>query len=91
MYCMVELASSPGHSQILSHSRDKIWEWPGDEAMVELQVATSYCMHIGIVLYIMYCLVEVDLSSSKLLKMCPPASLLPIGRLQRDNYVYTVY
>ena len=33
------LASSPGHSQILSRSRgekprlrDKIWEWPGDEA-----------------------------------------------------------
>ena len=32
------LASSPGHSQILSSSqfsprlRDKIWEWPGDEA-----------------------------------------------------------
>ena len=32
------LASFPGDSQILSHSRfspwlrDKIWEWPGDEA-----------------------------------------------------------
>ena len=29
------LTSSPGHSQILSLSpqlRDKIWEWPGDEA-----------------------------------------------------------
>ena len=32
------LASSPGHSQILSRSRfsprlrDKIWEWPGDGA-----------------------------------------------------------
>ena len=29
------VASSSGHSQILSRSRgvqDKIWEWPGDEA-----------------------------------------------------------
>ena len=36
------VASSPGHSQILSHSsgenqvslqlQDKIWEWPGNEA-----------------------------------------------------------
>ena len=27
------LASSPGHPQILSpRLRDKIWEWPGDEA-----------------------------------------------------------
>ena len=32
--CYWTLASSPGHSQILSCSRlrDKIWEWPGDEA-----------------------------------------------------------
>ena len=35
--CTDKLASSPGHSQILSRSRgeklrDKIWEWPGDEA-----------------------------------------------------------
>ena len=29
--CMI-VASSPGHSQILSRSRYKIWEWPGDEA-----------------------------------------------------------
>jgi len=29
-----KVASSPGHSQILSHSckLDEIWEWPGDEA-----------------------------------------------------------
>ena len=28
-----DVASSPGHSQILSRRlRDKIWEWPGDEA-----------------------------------------------------------
>ena len=34
------VASSPGHSQILSRShgekprlRDKIWEWPGNEAI----------------------------------------------------------
>ena len=27
-----KLASSPGHSQILSRSRgEKIWEWPGEE------------------------------------------------------------
>ena len=55
--CTVHIASSPGHSQILSRSRgeksgeglgaklrhgpemvdsvrDKIWEWPGDEATV---------------------------------------------------------
>ena len=37
--CVCGLASSPGHSQILSRSRfspqlrDKIWEWPGDEAI----------------------------------------------------------
>ena len=41
-YC---LASSPGHSQILSCSRgeksgDKIWEWPGDEA--------TYCLLAGL-------------------------------------------
>ena len=30
------LAPSPGHSQILSRSRDKIWEWPGDEARCQL-------------------------------------------------------
>ena len=31
-----QITSSPGPTQILSHSRgekcDKIWEWPGDEA-----------------------------------------------------------
>ena len=31
---MYVVALSPDHSQILSRSRgDKIWEWPGDEAM----------------------------------------------------------
>ena len=32
---MIIVASSPGHSQILSPQlRDKIWEWPGYEAMI---------------------------------------------------------
>ena len=35
----IYVASSPGHSQILSRGRgeklrDKIWEWPGDEANI---------------------------------------------------------
>ena len=45
----LRVASSPGHSQILSRSfpnfsprlRDKIWEWPGNEARLRvLQVIT---------------------------------------------------
>ena len=40
-YTVHAVTSSPGHSQILSHSRgkksprlrDTIWEWPGDEAI----------------------------------------------------------
>ena len=28
-WSQLPLASSPGHSQILSRSQDKIWEWPG--------------------------------------------------------------
>ena len=44
------IASSPGHSQILSRSclRDKIWEWPRDEAMKNKGLALqdySYNLH----------------------------------------------
>ena len=35
-FYIVDIASSPGYSQILSPQlQDKIWEWPGDEAIVD--------------------------------------------------------
>ena len=33
-----KIVSSPGHSQML---RDKIWEWPGDEAITEIYLTLS--------------------------------------------------
>ena len=48
------IASSPGHSQILSHScispqlRDKIWEWPGDKGrFVQAVITSSFFQGIG--------------------------------------------
>ena len=48
-----DIASSPGPSQILSRSRGKIWEGPGDEAIWDIHISYSYslilALHAGIV------------------------------------------
>ena len=50
---MNELASSPGHSHILSpRLRDKIWEWPGDKTMNEpCKLECSYHAWMSLITY----------------------------------------
>ena len=38
----LSLASSPGHSKILSRvQKDKTWEWPGNRARLDVQATSN--------------------------------------------------
>ena len=75
-----KLASSPGHSQILSRSRfsprlrDKIWEWPGDESSGKLLQIFSF----HILLHFVFSVVCCNLSSLSNVQPCMSPTLVQV-------------